>query len=299
MFTAKTRVDDKAAGFDAGADDYLTKPTHPAELASRIKALLARQTTKPAIDVTKRGKVIAVLGIKGGSGVTTTAINLSIALAARNKTCILAELHPGKGSLAINLGLKENDALSRLIQFDINSLDQEILDNELIDYYPGLRLLTTVFNPLETIDSVPQRHIECLISIMSQIADLTILDLGSSGTGMAAATLELADHVVVCIPPGRATLIMAESILFHLDKIGIPRESTSMISVNTSPSTPSVETREFKSQLDFQIASTIPAEPDLAQQASDQEKPIILLAPDSEIADRFRQLSLDISSTLE
>ncbi|HRF97299.1 MAG TPA: response regulator, partial [Aggregatilineales bacterium] len=27
MFTAKTLIDDKVAGFEAGADDYLTKPT--------------------------------------------------------------------------------------------------------------------------------------------------------------------------------------------------------------------------------------------------------------------------------
>ncbi|HVU12446.1 MAG TPA: response regulator, partial [Phototrophicaceae bacterium] len=40
MFTAKTLIDDKVAGFEAGADDYLTKPTHPAELASRVKAIL-------------------------------------------------------------------------------------------------------------------------------------------------------------------------------------------------------------------------------------------------------------------
>ena len=43
MFTAKTLIDDKVAGFEAGADDYLTKPTHPAELASRVKAILDAQ----------------------------------------------------------------------------------------------------------------------------------------------------------------------------------------------------------------------------------------------------------------
>ena len=32
MFTAKTQLDDKVAGFEVGADDYLTKPTHPSEL---------------------------------------------------------------------------------------------------------------------------------------------------------------------------------------------------------------------------------------------------------------------------
>src|SRR4030042_4271034 len=29
MFTAKSQTDDKVEGFDAGADDYLTKPTQP------------------------------------------------------------------------------------------------------------------------------------------------------------------------------------------------------------------------------------------------------------------------------
>ena len=42
MFTAKTQLDDKVTGFEVGADDYLTKPTHPTELQAHVKALLAR-----------------------------------------------------------------------------------------------------------------------------------------------------------------------------------------------------------------------------------------------------------------
>src|SRR5512135_788313 len=42
MFTAKAQVDDKVAGFDMGADDYLTKPTQPRELFGHVKAVLAR-----------------------------------------------------------------------------------------------------------------------------------------------------------------------------------------------------------------------------------------------------------------
>ncbi len=42
MFTAKSLVGDKVAGFQAGADDYLTKPIHPVELVSHVQALLQR-----------------------------------------------------------------------------------------------------------------------------------------------------------------------------------------------------------------------------------------------------------------
>ncbi len=42
MLTAKTRIEDKTEGFEAGADDYLTKPFAYAELKARIHALLRR-----------------------------------------------------------------------------------------------------------------------------------------------------------------------------------------------------------------------------------------------------------------
>src|SRR5512147_1612208 len=48
MFTAKTQLDDKVTGFEVGADDYLTKPTHPTELLAHVKALLARAGQKDA-----------------------------------------------------------------------------------------------------------------------------------------------------------------------------------------------------------------------------------------------------------
>jgi len=42
MLTARAAVDDRLAGFDAGADDYLTKPFSFRELLARIRALLRR-----------------------------------------------------------------------------------------------------------------------------------------------------------------------------------------------------------------------------------------------------------------
>jgi len=42
MLTAKSELDDKVAGLDCGADDYLTKPFMTKELLARIRALLRR-----------------------------------------------------------------------------------------------------------------------------------------------------------------------------------------------------------------------------------------------------------------
>jgi two-component system KDP operon response regulator KdpE len=51
MLTAKARDVDVLAGFDAGADDYLTKPFNAKELVARVKAVLRRTHRPEAIGV--------------------------------------------------------------------------------------------------------------------------------------------------------------------------------------------------------------------------------------------------------
>ncbi len=52
MLTARDAVEDRVAGLDSGADDYLVKPFAFAELSARVRALLRRDdTVDPVIEV--------------------------------------------------------------------------------------------------------------------------------------------------------------------------------------------------------------------------------------------------------
>jgi two-component system, OmpR family, response regulator len=56
LLTAFSEIEDKLEGFEAGADDYLTKPFYSKELLARVKVLLKRSTvsaTSPESNSTK------------------------------------------------------------------------------------------------------------------------------------------------------------------------------------------------------------------------------------------------------
>lgn len=57
MLTAKSMEEDKIAGLDHGADDYVTKPFSPRELTARIKALLRRKSPEHAQSAMTAGPV--------------------------------------------------------------------------------------------------------------------------------------------------------------------------------------------------------------------------------------------------
>ena len=52
LLTAKTEIDDRVAGLDSGADDYLPKPFSMKELLARIRSITRRQTSTTSSTLT-------------------------------------------------------------------------------------------------------------------------------------------------------------------------------------------------------------------------------------------------------
>ncbi len=299
MFTAKTLVDDKVAGFEAGVDDYMTKPTHPAELVSRVKALLARSSAaqrpsdgKPSTGtLSDRGKILAMFGAKGGLGVTTMALNLAVAMAQAGQDVILAELRPGQGSLGLQLGFTSSKAVQNLLSKPPREINASLVESSLVSHGSGVRLLFSSYDPS---DMPLARHADQAVQVVKYLATLTkylILDLGPGLDDINRKVLPLADRPLMLLEPMRVTLSMAKAVLDELEKQGITANRFEFIMVNRVRSSLQMPWQQAEAMLNHSITSIITPAPELAYQAAEAATPMMQMQPDSLSADQARKLA--------
>ncbi len=161
MFTAKTQITDKIAGFNSGVDIYLTKPVHTVELQANVKALLAhrQKTTTGSLE---KHFVIGVLGTKGGLGVSTLVFNLALALTQKSKKNVIAvEIRPGSGIWGVELNLPNLEGLANILRKDPSEITTACISEQLVKTPFGIKVLLASNKPSDAglISNTSQRDI--------------------------------------------------------------------------------------------------------------------------------------------
>ena len=125
MLTARDAVEDRIAGLDHGADDYLTKPFEFRELLARLRALLRRSGELHPAKITIADLVLdtgAQSAKRGGRHVTLTAKEYALLeYLARNAGRVV-----GRAEIAEHVWDETFDPFSNLIEVYINRLRRKI-----------------------------------------------------------------------------------------------------------------------------------------------------------------------------
>ncbi len=294
MFTAKTMLDDKVAGFEAGADDYLTKPTHPSELVAHVKALLARSQGPRAAHAAERGRMVGFIAAKGGLGLTTVALNFAAVANQTGQETILADLHPGSGTLGLLLGLTQNQSLAALVTKPVGDINERAVSAQLISHASGLRVLPCAVAPAESglINNITQ--IEAIVKTLNGMCKLLVMDLG---TGIVEATrrvVPLCENVVVLTDPTRPAVLQTKALLADLNTLGVTTGKIDVVIVNRAPSSIQMSWQQAEQLLGQKVAIIITPAAELAQQAVEAGMPMVLLRPESFTAEQLRTLTTQV-----
>ena len=297
MFTAKSQLDDKVIGFEVGANDYLTKPTHPSELQARVKTLLARSGEKREKAATSggsgnRGYVVGVLGARGGLGITTLVANLAAGLLNKTKSdVIVGEMFPGQGSLGLELGLDSAKGLVDLLGLGrISDLTREKLRESLTHHGSGLKFLLASDRPrdMQLINQVS--NYEAVVKGLAGLARFVVLDLGVGIQPFAPKIIPHCDDVLVLLEGVPNTIIHTKALIDDIASFGINKRNINVVLNNRVRSDTQLPSSQVQTKLDHEIISTLTPAPELFVQATRMQTPAILCQPESLTARQVSKL---------
>ena len=296
MFTAKTQLDDKVIGFEVGANDYLTKPTHPSELQARVKTLLSRANDKKESGGTAKddshGYVIGVLGARGGLGTTTLAVNLAAALHSRTKSeVIVAEMLPGQGALALDLGATSPKGLVDLLSVSkLTEVTRDKVRDSLVGHPSGVKLLLASDRPRDMHLVNQIANYEMLIKRLTGMARFVVLDLGVGLQPFAEKILPLCNDILVVIEGVPNTIIHATALVDDIAALGISKKNIHVLLNNRMRSDTQLPSSQVQTKLQHEIIGTLTPAPELFVQATRMQTPAVVCQPDSLTTRQFLKL---------
>jgi pilus assembly protein CpaE len=297
MFTAKTQLDDKVTGFEVGADDYLTKPTHPTELQSHVKALLARtvhkETKNPASDSHEQhGYVIGVLSARGGLGVSSLASNLAAGIFTRTQSdVILAELTPGQGTFGINFGAPSQKGLTEILQGSVVEVTREKVQSLLVPHNSGVKLFLASENPRDITLTSQVANYEALISRLASLARFIVLDLGIGLPTFVQKILPMCAERIIVMEGTPSTIQHTKMLIDNIADLQINRKSISVVLNNRQRSEAQMAWTHVQEKLGHSISSTLTPAPELFLQAERMQTPAVMCQPTNMTSQQFLKIA--------
>jgi len=298
MFTAKAAVNDKIAGFQAGADDYLTKPIHPAELITRVEALLQRQTRTSAEP--ERGRVISFLPTKGGVGTTTLIVNTALEMKHMyaDKQVALVELKEGSGTISMQLGITTHGGIQTLMEKPLSAITKKIVSENLVRHNSGVYLLLSTSAPRGIGPQFTRERTRTILRYLIADYDYVLLDLPSALDDATAEALRMTSEIIITLEPNQVGLTMAQEMLDHLDKLNIGAHKARAVLINRVPAVSSMNRNTVEQKLQREMICGIPPVPDLAYESAQTGKPMVTLQPQGLISQQIRLVVQSVTKAL-
>jgi pilus assembly protein CpaE len=279
----------------AGAKEFLAQPLDEAEVKAALISCSRRMAQAAEATVcVHAGRIINVMGAKGGVGTTTVAVNLAMILAEQKKagSVALVDLNTVFGEIPLFLSLTPTYHWGQITK-NVSRLDPTFLLNAMARHPSGVYVLPSPSylngHPPATADVMDR-----LLSTMQRTFDFIIVDGGQSLDGPALKALAMADRIFLITLLNLPCLRNTGNLLKSLAGLAPPDDDRVRLVVNRHLKKSDITLKEAEESLRSRILWSIPNDYQTTMSAINRGKPIYEISPRSDITRRLGEIAESI-----
>ncbi len=276
-----------------GVSDYLISPVSALQAVRAVCGLYSAPDAKPV------GRIIAVVGAKGGVGASTVAHNIAFSIARDlSLDAVVTDLDLAFGTAGLDFNQDPPQGIAEAV-FSPDRVDTAFVDRLLAKCTDHLNLLAAP----ATLDRVYDFGAEAFDAIFDSLratVPCVVLDVPHQWSGWTKQTLVGADDVLIVAAPDLANLRNTKNIYDFLKSARpndrLPRYCLNQVGV---PKRPEIKAADFARALENEPMAVIPFEPQLFGAAANNGQMIAEISANHKTAEMFRALARDLTGRAE
>jgi pilus assembly protein CpaE len=268
-----------------GVSDYLIGPVGTLDVVRSVCGLFSAPDAKPV------GRIIAVVGAKGGVGASTVAHNIAWAIARDLALdAVVADLDLAYGTAGLDYNQDPPQGIADAV-FSPDRIDTAFIDRLLSKCTDHLSLLAAP----ATLDRVYDFGSEAFDSILDSLRatiPCIVLDVPHQWTGWTRRLLVSADDILIVAGPDLANLRNAKNMV-DLLRVARPNDRHPHYCLNQVgvPKRPEIKPGDFAKALEADPLAVIPFEPQLFGTAANNGQMIAEVSASHKTTEMFRELA--------
>ncbi len=287
----------------AGARAFLITPFSQINLVSTLRRVTElegrRQQTQTYIPTqvskaTRPLRSVTVYSPRGGTGVTSIAVNTAIALAEETGKKVL--LFEGKvffGHLEVMLNLKVQNTLSDLIPHATN-LDEGLIRDVVCPHPSGIHVLLAPTN-VQIAQGIRAEDIYNIFIGVSRYYDYTVVDAGGQLNDISVTLMDATDRILLVTTPDLASLHDTSRFLQLSRSLSYPADKILMI-LNKAGVEGGVKLKDIETVLHNQVYHQIANDPANVLRSINRGVPFLVFYPRSNASKSIQQLAQNLTS---
>ena len=276
-----------------GVSDYLIAPVGALQVVRAVCGLFSAPDAKPV------GRVIAVVGAKGGVGASTVAHNIAFSI-ARDLTLdsVVTDLDLAFGTAGLDFNQDPPQGIAEAV-FSPDRIDDAFIDRLLSKCTDHLSLLAAPAT-LDHVYDFGADAFEAIFDSLRATVPCVVLDVPHQWTGWTKQTLVGADDILIVAAPDLANLRNTKN-LYDFLKAARPNDQLPLYCLNQIgvPKRPEIKAADFAKALESEPVAVIPFEPQLFGAAANNGQMIAEIAAGHRTAELIRQLAQQMTGRPE